>query len=131
MSLKLVEVGAWLHVLSSFQVRNGLFDDEDAVDAYLDERDADPFDCKWSSANDALESLLEALPAQERDEVTQLQDRSRAQFYLVVMRLTGSSDLAAYASEDAGLVIGCLALGHEDAFVLQMRKAYECGEFPA
>ncbi|QIL71876.1 hypothetical protein G7048_16845 [Diaphorobacter sp. HDW4B] len=131
MSLKLEEASAWLHVLRSFQVRSGLFEDEDAVDAYLDERDAEPFDGKWSTAHDVLASLLEALPAQQRDDVTQLQGQAREQAYLTVIQQTDSSELAAYASDDVGLIIGCLALGHADAFVAQMRKAYEGGEFPA
>ncbi|WP_448956018.1 hypothetical protein [Labrys neptuniae] len=117
---------------SSFRVADGFFEDEEAIDRYLDGRDADPFDSNWTAADTRLKGLLATAQADvDRAWIEKLQEQGRRQVHLAVMRQTGHPDLAAYASDDVDLVIGFLAVGDEDAFVHSLRTAYESGTFPS
>ncbi|ONK25103.1 hypothetical protein BLX87_01675 [Bacillus sp. VT-16-64] len=55
----------------------------------------------------------------------------RKHVYIAIIRQTGHTDLAAYASDDVDLVIGFLAAGKGDDFTHFLQTAYENGKLPS
>ncbi|QIL78552.1 hypothetical protein G7047_00420 [Diaphorobacter sp. HDW4A] len=130
MPLNLDSARHWLSELRNVKIQSDALADDEALDEYLDQRDANPFDGEWTRANRALDAMLATLPAREHKPLETLQEQARERFYKTVIRQTGSADLAAYASDDISLIVGYLAWGCEDSFVSGMQRAYGRGAFP-
>ncbi|WP_433596507.1 hypothetical protein [Lysinibacillus xylanilyticus] len=59
-----------------------------------------------------------------------LQNRASKQIYETIIGQTSHSDLAAYATDDARLIVGFLVTGQINSFVLEMKESYERGDLP-
>jgi hypothetical protein len=130
MPLPLDHAKVWIASLNKLRFADDAFADFDAVIAYLDRRGCEPFQGNWVKADQALTRLLEQAPPADRQRVARLQDTACKQFFMTVIRQTGYPELSAYASEDAELIAGFLALGERNAFAEGMKAAYDAGRFP-
>ncbi|WP_458119676.1 hypothetical protein [Paenibacillus sp. Z6-24] len=94
------------------------------VERYLEYRDSADFDTAWSQAYQQLrrEGLT---PAEEE----QVQEWCR-QAFDQVLRASGSSELAAYVSDDMDLIFCAHLLGLDHAFIQELAGHYEQGELP-
>lgn len=100
------------------------------IDAYLDLRDADPFQAQWQAAFEAVE----AGKAGQKPHIRKLLDRDNAlereRVFKQVFRASGSSELAAYLSDDVGLLYEAEFLHVENDFLNEMVQAYAAGRLP-
>ncbi|ANF96089.1 hypothetical protein [Paenibacillus bovis] len=94
------------------------------IERYLEYRDSADFDTAWIQAYQQLRR--EGLnPAEEE----QVREWSRQAFDQVI-RASGSSELAAYVSDDMDLVFCAHLLGLENEFIQELAGHYEQGELP-
>ena len=101
------------------------------IDAYLDARDAEPFDQLWQEAYAAVEQAK----AKERPEIIarleQDSQQERERVFKLVYRATKNSELAAYISDDFDLISNAWWLGIADQpFLSQMSASYLAGKLP-
>lgn len=87
------------------------------VAAVLDQRDADPFDSAWTTAFAAIEALKQQTPVPANDAI-------REQAFKSVYQHGPGGDLAAYVSDDFGLLHDALALGGNDPWLVALLASY-------
>ncbi|MGE7689764.1 hypothetical protein ACQKMI_11165 [Lysinibacillus sp. NPDC097214] len=127
--LDINQTTAWIDLLSKFEV-NLKYGNPDVIDQYLDQRDADPFDSQWLAAHGDLTAIIDSMLVADRKKIEMLQDRASKQIYETIIGQTSHSDLAAYASDDARLIVGFLVTCRVNSFVLEMKESYERGDLP-
>lgn len=103
---------------------------EEEINAWLDDRDTAPFDSNWMAAYELAEQEKQNRPSAEVALLEQFSNPLRQQFYLAVIQATGSADLAAYASDDLGLIFDTLSLQLNNTFVFSILQAYLEGNLP-
>ncbi len=91
-------------------------------DAALDLRDNGEFDNLWT---DTYSKLRDENSSETEDIRT-----FRETVFKKVLSLTGHSDLAAYASDDLGLIAEAAGAGHFSPFVESLWNSYLKGNFP-
>lgn len=99
-----------------------IFGQELDWDAALDARDSGAFDDGWRESNDKLAA---GYPV---DETATMEVREAA--FKTVFRLTANPDLAAYVSDDFGLITQANLHGAEIAFIGRLWDSYVHGIFP-
>lgn len=98
---------------------------DDAVDAYLDSRDSDPFDGQWTSADAALRSHKTRLSAERVERAQAESDRLRQSVFAAVIKTSGHADLAGYLSDDAELIYENEVLNLHSDWIDALRRSYE------
>jgi hypothetical protein len=93
------------------------------IDEALARRDLEPFEREWMRVYD---DLARRLP----DEPPIVQE-IRENVYRSVYDLTENPDVAAYASDDFGLIATAAFLGYEDEWLNGLWVKYRSGAFPA
>lgn len=96
------------------------------VDVVLDIRDSDEFSEQWMAAFDAVQSSKAEMTRSQTD----LSTRIREAAYLLAYSRWHSPDLAAYVSDDFGLIADAAACGVNNAFVGELLSAYKRGVVP-
>ena len=91
-------------------------------DAALDARDSGAFDAGWRESS---EKLAAGYPL---DETATMEVREAV--FKTVFRLTANPDLAAYVSDDFGLITQANLHGADIAFIRRLWDAYLQGAFP-
>ena len=94
----------------------------DAIDALLGERDEKEFDHEWTQANARMKNGV----SNESDDIKELRRLS----YEAVYGQTGHSDLAAYVSDDFGLIGEAVAADVGDEWINALWMSYKRGEIP-
>jgi len=94
------------------------------IERYLEYRDSADFDTAWIQAYQQLRR--EGLKPAEEERV---REWSRQAFDQVI-RASGSSELAAYVSDDMDLVFCAYLLGLDHEFIRELAGHYEQGELP-
>ncbi|PYF72656.1 hypothetical protein [Pedobacter nutrimenti] len=121
----------WIGNLFKRDFINEEYCDEEFVDEYLDQRDSDPFDLKWTEANKYLEIYIDQnLSVKEIEEIEKIKEKWRVLFFQKVIKITQHPDLAAYVSEDIDLIIGYMLTGEKNSFIEGMIQSFENGELP-
>lgn len=92
-------------------------------DQALDCRDACKFDQAWCASHDAVQ-------AASRDGDASEIDRLRESVFKQVLSLTGNPDVAAYASDDFGLMAQAAEAGVQRPFIIGLWNTYLDGRFP-
>lgn len=98
------------------------------LDHILDQREDEAFDQEWSRVYREVEELKREKGYPE--EAEQLCGQIRKEAYLSVYKAYPDSDLAAYVSDDFGLICDSEQLGYEDRWLDALIKAYEEGTIP-
>jgi hypothetical protein len=113
----------WASTLNDF-IQNAVqsLSDENAIDLILDSRDSKPFDSQWVQLDAEFASARSSLD--DTRALDDFLDEQRKNCYKYVIRLSHSSELAAYVSDDAELILGCLALALDGDFLKSMINSY-------
>lgn len=98
---------------------------EDEIEAALDERDAPTFSDSWMSAFRQV-GAIKGCTQDAEPRITQLREMA----YLQAYERWQSPDLAAYISDDFGLIADSLALNYDNAWLNGLLHAYLTLRFP-
>ena len=98
------------------------------IDSCLDIRDQPPFDPQWMQVNEQIEAMAAADPIDEQT-VAQISSVAEAAFK-TTFKLSASSDLAGYISDDFELIAKALSLGFEHEWLNALLQSYCKGQFP-
>ena len=118
---------------------SGLFDSvsvsaeswsEDDIEESLDSRDSPPFDSEWVEIDREIETRKSDLEISTREEAEKSFDELRKRAYSMVIRKSGSSDLAAYVSDDFELICWDLLMKKDSSFVFSLINSYLSGNIP-
>lgn len=132
MKLNTLNTENWMSNLFNRDFINQEYCDEDFANAYLDQRDTDPFDAKWVQADKQLEAnTAQHFSKEETQEIEEIKTKWRTAFFEKVIKKTHHADLSAYISEDIELITGYMLTGIENDFVRGMIEAFENNELPA
>lgn len=104
------------------------YKDEETIVACLDRRDSEPFDSEWIRVDKIVSERI--LHSAERDSIEALAEKYRKLFFDKVIRVTGSSDLAAYVSEDIELILTAIGASVSEEFVFLMLDSYKKNNVP-
>ena len=113
--LKWVENPDWI---SNLNIKN--------VSAILDERDDESFSMRWMEAFRSIEEKKITLHAQNENLVLKI----REIVYLQIFNCWKSPDLAAYVSNDFGLIGDALLLDSSDSWINGLFQAYVLHNIP-
>ncbi|MGP9827754.1 hypothetical protein ACT048_25105 [Ectopseudomonas khazarica] len=97
--------------------------DEDSIINCLDYRDSEPFDSEWVRVDRIVCEKILNNP--DRTKIEKICDQYRKLFYDKVIRSTGSSDLAAYVSEDIELILMAIGTSVSENFAISMLESYK------
>lgn len=103
--------------------------DEGDTDELLDRRDIDPFDTEWCRVSKETEALkkIQSYP----DEAKKEQRKIREKAFMIMIENTAESELAAYVSDDFGLIYDSLVLNYHDEWLNKLIEAYKNKKIPA
>jgi hypothetical protein len=101
---------------------------EGAVPILLDERDEETFSSRWMESYRRLQTAKDTLGIGKETEA--LITRIREITYLQAYERWQSPDLAAYISDDFGLIADAIAANTNDYFVNALFHEYVIGNFP-
>ncbi|MBA1190283.1 hypothetical protein G7Z99_14675 [Pseudomonas entomophila] len=118
----LADVEHKLHSKDFFETIVAGVDDWDTL---LAQRDDERFDAQWSAS---YEALLKVPYRFLEDEKTAA--RIRGHVFKKVLALTGSSEVAGYASDDFGLIMDAALKASDSAWANMMFNSYTEGVFP-
>ena len=99
---------------------------EFSIAEILDERDSAEFSQRWMAAFNLLESKKDQMSKKQTELSTQIRETA----YLRAFSRWKSSDLAAYVSDDFGLISDAAALAVDDPLVNWLLKNYRNGVIP-
>lgn len=103
------------------------FPPEQDVASILDERDSDEFSSRWMDSFNSIEQQKGALDSPLVQCVTAIRESA----YLRAYTRWKSSDLAAYISDDFGLIGDAIASGIHDPWVDRLLQSYMNGMIPS
>lgn len=118
----LADIEQRLHSRDFFETIVAGVDDWDTL---LAQRDDERFDAQWSAS---YEALLKVPYRSLEDEETSA--RIREHVFKKVFTLTGSSEVAGYASDDFGLITDAVLKASDSAWANVMFNSYTKGVFP-
>jgi hypothetical protein len=101
---------------------------EQDFEAVLDERDSEEFADKWMAAFRSVEAHKEASP--KTPAFSDLITKIREAAYLHAFTRWKSPDLAAYISDDFGLIADALATETNDPWIMRLLQSYQDGAIP-
>ena len=99
---------------------------EFSIAEILDERDTEEFSQRWMAAFNLLESQKDRMSKNQTDFSRQMCETA----YLRAFARWKSPDLAAYVSDDFGLISDAAALAIDDPWVNGMLQSYRKGAIP-
>jgi hypothetical protein len=103
----------------------------ETIDAYLDLRDQQPFDSDWSAMEDNLEKLKDQQNDKLLDKLESLNEKIREKIFMKIIKSSGSSELAAYLSDDIGMILDALILiDSGDSWAFGLLDSYMKQELP-
>lgn len=94
-------------------------------DLMLEKRDSEEFDRFWTECDELVGDIKSLSVSDEK-----VIDGLREYVFKAVYRITVSSDLAGYASDDFGLIGEAFSKECENSFVEGIYNAYTTGLFP-
>ncbi|MGH8080590.1 MAG: hypothetical protein ACREP7_08450 [Lysobacter sp.] len=103
---------------------------DEAVDAYLDGRDSDPFDTQWVGADAALRSHKSRLDAERVARTDAESAGLRQRIFAAVIQTSGHADLAGYLADDAALIYENDSLNFGSDWIDSLRGRYESQQLP-
>lgn len=101
-----------------------------SVDDYLDARDQAPFDSAWSLAAADVDAAAKGQPEEARNEHEALSKDLREWVFKTTAERTGDPELAAYVSDDAGLMLEASLAGLSSAWIDGLRRCYALHRLP-
>lgn len=115
------------HWLQTLDFSNWSPEENELAD-WLDLRDASPFDAQWMrSFALVLDHERDHVPTP--DELKALEQLRKTAFSKAA-KATGSTELAAYISDDLDLLARAARVELEDDWLVSLHRAYEEGRFP-
>ncbi len=93
------------------------------IDFLLDERDKDIFAKQWT----AEYSEIEKIKSQKNEKLI---DKFREKIFKTVFKEAGNDDLAAYVSDDFGLLADALNSDYRSQWIEALESAYTNGRIP-
>lgn len=101
---------------------------DEEIEQLLEQRDRDAFSSRWMTAYRQLEAEKVARPL-DHDAAAMI-DKLRELAYLQSFQRWQSPDLAAYVSDDFGVIGEMLSVNGDDAWVTTLLQAYQDGRVP-
>lgn len=124
------KINAWVTAIQERLTVQLVNMEEDEIDELLDARDADPFDSEWVAAQQALQEHIEVLTRKEQQSVEDFEGKMRKDTYMKVIRESGSADLAAYVSDDIGMIVMAFGSRFTNTFIFSLANSYATGVIP-
>lgn len=93
-------------------------------DEYLDLRDNSDFDKDWVESYELVEDAKSNLKKKDRVLLEKQAETLRESIFMYTIKETGSSDLAAAISDDAGLIFEATALEMESSWISALNGEY-------
>ena len=109
------------------KLNENMFEDID-FEEILDLRDSDPFDTEWNRVYKTVEE--QKTIKKYSDENKQVSDEYRKNAYLRVYDLCDNDDLAAYISDDFGMICDSELMSYTDIWVEALIKIYSTSKIP-
>lgn len=100
---------------------------EYSIAQILDERDSGKFSQQWMAIFNLLEFHKDRMSKEQSDLSTQIREAA----YLRAYSRWKSPDLAAYISDDFGLIADAAALGIDDPWINAIMQSYRNGVIPS
>lgn len=119
------DLSAFTHLIHGKGFFEALAADVEGWEALLDKREQPAFDNAWGNAFEALREMSYQNPVAEAD-VTSLRELA----FKAMFRLIDDAEIAAYVSNDIGLIADALAKGLVSTFCDQLLASYKVGLFP-
>ncbi len=104
--------------------------DEEEIEVYLDSRDHDPFDSSWSHAYSEIELRKLAVDKKFLEILNKKNEQLRKDIFKITIKGTGSADLAAYVSDDFGMILDALYLNLNKSNAYHLLTFYQRGQLP-
>lgn len=102
-----------------------------AIDAYLDQRDREPFDGQWTRADAALQSHKRGADPQ-RVQLAQAESAQlRQAVFVAAMQASGHAELAAYLADDAALIYESRFLQLRSDWIDALHRSYQSAHSPS
>jgi len=98
------------------------------LDKALDNRDLPEFDDEWVRVFEELETIKKEEGFSEENK--KISDNIREKVYLKVYGMTQDDDIAAYISDDFGLICDSELLNYKDELLEKFIKCYHNSQFP-
>jgi hypothetical protein len=102
-----------------------------SIDSYLDCRDDFQFDQDWSLAYADVEKKKSELPKKTINLINGDSEAFREIVFKQVFKVTQSHDLAAYISDDAGLILENHLVGGNNQWVARLENCYSSQLLPS
>ncbi len=97
-------------------------------DEVLDSRDREEFDREWNRVYNDIELLKKANAYSDDDH--NICKKYRESAFMRVYEISEDSDLAAYISDDFGLIFDSELLQYTDEWLIWLIQKYEASEIP-
>lgn len=99
---------------------------DETIDDILDERDDDFFSEQWMQAYNEVEKQKkqQGIPAVYSEEI-------RKNAFNTVLKITSSDDLAAYISDDFGLIVDADKVDINNSWINALWQSYKNGKIPS
>ncbi len=101
--------------------------DIDYLNELLDSRDSASFDTEWCRINREIEALKNPQSYTDEDEETQVKIREKA--FMIIQQNT-KNELAAYVSDDFGLIYDSLILNYKDEWLDKVIAVHKNKKIP-
>jgi hypothetical protein len=98
------------------------------IEDLLDDRDDQTFSCRWMEEYNIVKSLM--LQEKNKTMYIEFSDNLRENVFKEVLRRYSNSDLAAYISDDFGLLIDAVNLNYNSVWLNGLLVSYIRGEVP-
>jgi|GEM_PF-1361809 len=95
-----------------------------AIDAYLDQRDREPFDGQWARADAALQSHKRGADPQRVQRAQAESAQLRQAVFVAAMQASGHAELAAYLADDAALIYESRVLQLHSDWIETLHRSY-------
>lgn len=102
--------------------------DEAYIDMLLDSRYSAPFDTEWCRAYEEINAFKNSQAY--TDDMQEEQDNLREKVFSMIEEYA-ESELAAYVSDDFGLIYDSLVLNYHDEWINKLIAAYKDKKIPA
>jgi len=103
-------------------------EDEDEQIEWLEARDESAFESHWLRVHREVQAREQETPLSPDEEAVLTDIRKIA--YMTTIRSSGNNELAAYVSDDFGLLARAARLQLEDEWLQKLRAEYEAGRSP-